>query len=351
LLKKELIATKEVKLPKMLPKYRIETENFNALQHFNKANNKRRTTEEYIKELSIKNPNVEVLEDYINARTKILHRYKACGHEAKVVPYRILTGSGCDYCNRKKVGERNLKTHLEFVSELNKINNKIEIIGEYTGARNKVSCKCLICNYLWSVEASSLVNAKTGCPKCANNLKITHDEFVEKVYSINTDIEILTEYISANSKIKCLCKNCGETWVTTSGALIYNKTGCPHCKVSHGELRILNWLKNQNINFDHQYKVSDLLGVNGGKLSYDFFLPQYNLFIEYQGIQHSKPVSKFGGDSQFQIQQEHDKRKREYALNHKINLLEIWYYDINNIESILTTNLKSKSVETAGYIQ
>lgn len=94
-----------------------------------------------------------------------------------------------------------------------------------------------------------------------------------------------------------------------------------------------------------------MLGVNGKKLSYDFYLPQYNLLIEFQGKQHEQPIEYFGGEEKFKTQQEHDKRKREYAKLHNINLLEIWHYDINNIEKILTetlNNLKLKTVETTG---
>ena len=57
----------------------------------------------------------------------------------------------------------------------------------------------------------------------------------------------------------------------------------------------------------------------------------------------------FGGEKQFEIQQEHDKRKQEYAKAHDIKLLEIWYYDNDNIEEILNkelNNLKLESVET-----
>ena len=94
--------------------------------------------------------------------------------------------------------------------------------------------------------------------------------------------------------------------------------------------------------------------MKNGLLSYDFYLPIYNLLIEFQGIQHEQPIEYFGGEEQFEIQQEHDKRKREYAKQNNINLLEIWYYDIDNIEEILTNtlnNLKLESLETATSAQ
>ena len=74
-----------------------------------------------------------------------------------------------------------------------------------------------------------------------------------------------------------------------------------------------------------QAKFDDLIGTGNRKLSFDFYVYTYNLLIEYQGEQHYRPVEYFGGIEQFKIQQEHDRRKREYAKNNDINLLEIRY--------------------------
>jgi len=81
-----------------------------------------------------------------------------------------------------------------------------------------------------------------------------------------------------------------------------------------------------------------LIGVGGGNLSYDFYLPNYNLLIEYQGEFHDGTAIQQSKEK-FKKQLEHDKRKREYADNHNINLLEIWYWDFDNIEKILKREL------------
>ena len=90
---------------------------------------------------------------------------------------------------------------------------------------------------------------------------------------------------------------------------------------------------------DYQKKFNNLFGINNGLLSYDFFLPKYNLLIEYQGEQHDRPIKYFGGEEQFKIQKEHDNRKRKYAMKNNMQLLEIWYYDFDNIENILNSYL------------
>ena len=60
---------------------------------------KRKTNEEYIIELAKKMPDYEALEPYVNKYTKILHRHKTCGHEWKIKPDNILFGKGCPKCN------------------------------------------------------------------------------------------------------------------------------------------------------------------------------------------------------------------------------------------------------------
>lgn len=47
-----------------------------------------------------------------------------------------------------------------------------------------------------------------------------------------------------------------------------------------------------------------------GRQHFDIYIPEYNLAIEYQGIQHSRPVEFFGGESTFIQNQERDERKR-----------------------------------------
>lgn len=112
-----------------------------------------------------------------------------------------------------------------------------------------------------------------------------------------------------------------------------------HCNIIKGEKRIADFLINNNIKFETQKKFDGLIGLKNGKLSYDFYLPEQNILIEYQGQQHEKPIDVFGGDTQFEIQREHDKRKKEFAEKNGIKLIEIWYKDFDNINDILTNIL------------
>jgi hypothetical protein len=95
--------------------------------------------------------------------------------------------------------------------------------------------------------------------------------------------------------------------------------------------------------YDESQKIFyGLIGIRGGSLSYDFYLPKYNLLIEYQGEFHDGIAGNgnYYMKQNLKRQQEHDKRKKEYALNNNIKLLEIWYWDFDRIEEILHKELQ-----------
>ena len=100
------------------------------------------------------------------------------------------------------------------------------------------------------------------------------------------------------------------------------------------------FLDKYGINYEPQKRFDGLVGVNGGQLSYDFFLIDGNILIECQGSQHYR----FGDcitEEAFMIQREHDHRKWEYAKNHSITLIELPYWHYKNAEEYLKKFLKT----------
>lgn len=68
---------------------------------------------------------------------------------------------------------------------------------------------------------------------------------------------------------------------------------------------------------------------------FDFYLSKHNMLIEYNGIQHFKPIDFFGGEKAFKETLKSDNLKNLYAKKNNIPLLRINYLEINNINSIL----------------
>ena len=85
-------------------------------------------------------------------------------------------------------------------------------------------------------------------------------------------------------------------------------------------------------------------GVNNGKLSYDFYLNDYNTCIEYNGEQHYRPVNIFGGEKRFKKQLLHDNLKRQYCEINNINLIIVPYWEKENIENFLMGEFKKINI-------
>ena len=108
--------------------------------------------------------------------------------------------------------------------------------------------------------------------------------------------------------------------------------GCPKCYQSKGEKFITNWLINNNIKFKSQYKINIDPEINqSGNAFIDFYLPDHNVFIEYNGEQHYIAKERFGGEIEFNRQQKRDEYVKTYCNKNNIKLIEIKYNEnINN---------------------
>lgn len=187
-------------------------------------------------------------------------------------------------------------------------------------------------------------NTKCRCYYCSHKSGKTHlyESFGYKHFNkvcMNWADEISPFIISEGSNKKCkfYCYDCGKYFEKILNNITKDNRKdewCPYCSLSKGEKRIENWLRLNNIEYIYEKTFEGLIGVNNGLLSYDFYLPKYNLLIEFQGEYHDGSVSN-QTEKEFNQQQEHDKRKRNYAKTHNIKLLEIWYWDFNKIEEIL----------------
>lgn len=106
-------------------------------------------------------------------------------------------------------------------------------------------------------------------------------------------------------------------------------------RASRGEIKIEDILNDAGLFFEEEYSFPDLVSMNGRPLRFDFAVfddeQELDFLIEYQGIQHYEPKSKFGGVSGLRKQQYNDMRKREYCHAHNIPLIEIPYWDENRI--------------------
>ena len=106
-------------------------------------------------------------------------------------------------------------------------------------------------------------------------------------------------------------------------------------RASRGEIKIEEILTAAGLMFKPEYIFPDLVSSSGRPLRFDFAVfdddGDLDFLIEYQGVQHYEPKSKFGGIQGLRKQQANDMKKREYCRDHNITLIAIPYWDEERI--------------------
>lgn len=308
--------------------------------------------------------------------------YFKCPHlkhksEIKNIQSFVTGNSGsmnCKACNSfaqwgiDNLGENFLDKYWDYKKN---IVNPWEIASQYN---KKVWIKCQEKDYhgSYDIKCNGFVGSNARCPYCNKNSGKVHPldslgTLYPQVIDIWSDKNKKSPYEYSFKSKRYVWWKCPdgkhEDYYRNISSSNFCNFRCPECQYSQGEDRINNYLITHNFikvlqeNFDSilidksilnyyipQKTFEGLIGIGNGLLSYDFYLLEpFNLLIEYQGQQHEKYYKGFHKNKKdFERQIEHDKRKREYAQQNGIKLLEIWYWDYDNIEKILDEKLLSR---------
>ena len=266
------------------------------------------TNEEFVEKLKISRPNLTPLEEYKGYNEKIKFKCNNCNYEFYSKPSILIYRHAnlCKKCSSWK--DSSDKRKENFINKLNNFNKNVDIIGNYINMETQIECKCKIHNITYFSKPNYLLR-HVCCPLCKKEnksdvfrkLPYNKDNFNEVIDKYkNKNLVILGKYIDDNTRIKCKCKLCNGI-IYKMPRNIYDGSLHRTCESSNGELKIANFLSENNIEFLPQKTFDDLIGCGNGLLSYDFYLPKYNLLIEYQGEQHDHPVEYFGGEEKFKM--------------------------------------------------
>ena len=243
----------------------------------------KKSNREFIDELSLKNPNIETLDEYVNKDADIRCRCKLCGNEWTSTPRKLLnnsTGTGCKNCSRHIRRPYTKRSKEQLQIELDKRGASLKIIGDYKGMTKKIEVECLVCGEIWYPRPDHLMEGH-GCPKCGGAKKKDNTEFLLQLKEINNYIEVVETYTNCRNKLKCRCRACGHEWKATPSKLLAGN-GCPNCdsrnKTSFSEQAIFYYIK---------IKYQDALGrfrLPDSNLEFDIFIPSLKVAIEYDGV-------------------------------------------------------------------
>jgi Zn ribbon nucleic-acid-binding protein len=239
-----------------------------------------------------------------------------------------LNGANCPKCKHDKIIHKITKLQTKnkstvkydtdtFVKKVQQLYGDKYILEniKYVNNRTPIYVGCKEHGY-FSITPNHLLSGR-GCSKCSKNYHYTTDEIIEKFKEIHGDKYIYdkTKYTRTHDNITVTCKIHGNFEISPSNHL--NGEGCPKCNNSKLEEEIRLLLEKKDIKYIFRERKIDWL--NG--LELDFYLPEYNVAIECQGIQHFKPVSFFGGEENFNNLKEHDENKKRLCEKNGIKLL------------------------------
>lgn len=243
------------------------------------------------------------------------------GHKSEQLVKNLSKGHGCNICGNKRASDKQRRKIDDVIEDFNKIHSNRYDYSKFNYHRNRIP-STIMCSEHGGFEQDATSHLKgSGCPKCSGNRRFTNDEFIEKsksIHSIPYNYD-LVEYENMHKKVKISCPLHG-IFEQSPNSHTMGK-GCPKCGQSVGEMMIEKFLQKNNINYISQKRFRDCRFIN--ELLFDFFLPDYNTCIEFNGIQHYYPIAIFGGDTTLELNRKRDKIKYDYCFNNNINLIII----------------------------
>ena len=269
----------------------------------------------------------------------------------------ILQKSGCPKCaNCYSMTPEERKNLLE-ITYGDKFDFSLVDFNLVINEKVKFKIKCKSCGQVLEKSFSRIDFSKEMfCPYCETHQKRTTESFIEELKQIWGDKYIYDNvvYVDAFTPVEILCREHGSFWKTPNRILEQKDSPeiCPRCLLSIGESIIEDFLTEKCFKHIPQKKYKDLFRTfskalnktfkHKNPLKFDFYLPDYNLCIEYQGEQHTKVVDYWGGNLTFLDMQERDQMKRDYCKYNKISLLEIYFnVPLDQIKSLLENLLKT----------
>lgn len=290
--------------------------------------------------------NYSFIEKYEKSSNKLRIIHNKCGNFFLQSANSHLRGKGCPHCFQIK-----RKTQEEFIKEAK------DLYGDeydysntmYINASTKVEIGCNSCGEVFKDHPGNHIHSKrktfiSRCPNCKDfSRNLTTEEFIEKAVALHADKYDYSEveYIKTKIPVKIKCNSCGLKFEQKPNVHLRkrdnNLGGCPQCSFvnpsteSRGEKLIAKYLTDNNIEFVRQYTNKTCKHKSSNVLRFDFYIPSFNLLIEYDGLQHFKPIEFWGGVSAHKELKIKDSIKNKWAEDNKIHLVR-FRYDCFSIE-------------------
>lgn len=245
---------------------------------------RRLTTEEFIEACREVHNNFYDYTDTVYTRgvDSVSIRCPTHGEFSQVAAYHK-SGNGCQKCGDTT------KSHEQFMTEVRRVHgSKHRVLDRYVNNKTKMRFECET-HGVWKCKPLSYLSGK-GCPTCV--VRKSHADFVKQVQTLQPEYKVVGEYTKSCEPVDIECHQHG-IWSPTANDLL-SGSECPKCArlgKSKGESAIVSLLDSINVEYSEEFAPEGC--IDKGQLRFDFYLPDHNLLIEYDGRQHYDPRAKW----------------------------------------------------------
>lgn len=244
-------------------------------------------------------------------------------------------GQNCPVCTKQSV-TLNLQKFIAKANEVHSNQYKYDkVVFETVASMVTITCPE---HGDWVQRAGSHLQGN-GCKKChIKRSTLTKEVFIENARKVHGDTYDYSKVVYKGNKtpVEIICKKHGSFWLKPNSHLsTMNK--CGKCHISKGEIAIKVLLEKYKLKYIREYKP-----ITERRFRFDFYLPDADIFIEFHGQQHYRPIELFGGVEEFRAVCKRDKQKKKLIKDLGKNLVVLNYFHLNDdfLEEELVRRLK-----------
>jgi predicted nucleic acid-binding Zn-ribbon protein len=299
----------------------------------------------------------EIIGEYINCKERnIKGNCPIHGYFYTSYANHIHLKIGCKDCGTNKRGFSRRLSENEVLRRVEKLIHskpeliKVKITGGYVNSYKKniiITCQK---HGEFNTCYNNFVHNENGCPDCgiearerfAASNRNGIEKFLQQAIEIHKNIytyEFTNGYTSSRAKnILATCTTHGNFPVSYNNHISL-KQGCPKCskenskKISSGEKTLIDYFNNKNIHFIKEWSPEDLKSKLNRKVRFDFYLPDYNMVLEFHGLQHN--IVGIGGEKGLKSTLRNDLLKEKYAWEKGIKYLVLREFHLKNISKAI----------------
>lgn len=286
----------------------------------------------------------------------LLLKHNICNDTFIIRLNNFVNSTHCPYCYGSKTN------HRVFLEKLKRNRpddyTEYEVLTEYKRGNIPIKVRHIPCGRVYDITPTALIHTKDKCVCKYNRYTFCHtfDILAKRINEIDSDYELVyvpnPERIhTCKDKVLIKHKTCGNVFETLPHSFIHSGIRCHTCSKciinkedSIGVKTIEKWIRKKKLQYYREYTFDDLRSpITNRKLRFDFYIPDMDLFIEYDGKQHTDIYTNniFTQEKYDRIHL-YDSVKNEYCKKKNLNLLRISYkLNKNEIISLLNSIYKS----------